>query len=93
MDNNGVIKKRLLRLTPLFAIAISLLALMVYEGVIERGGPDGWKYSLLGKFVKLLLVVIAFDVLLKLVFKQKLIWLWITESLVCLGFVYYWVIS
>jgi len=86
-------KTRLLRITPLFIISILIVLYVIYEVAVVRGGPDGWRYSLLGRIVTLLFITGLTDVILKIVFRQKIVWLWITEIVLCLGLLYYWIVT
>jgi hypothetical protein len=60
--------------------------------IFERGGPDEWRYPFLLRLLFFLVLIVVSDVILKR-FIEKNYWLWIIELIMCLGFLYYWIIS
>jgi hypothetical protein len=86
-------KKRFKRKTPFLLIAAMGAIVLLYEVIIERGGPDGWRYPLLLKFFGYWISVLLMDVLLKHWIKNKTYLIWLVECFLLLVIFYLWIIA
>lgn len=80
------------RITPFTIVcAVSVLG-MLYFLLAERNSPAEVRYTYLVLLLPLVLGLVIVDVLLRYVVKKQL-WLWITEIILLLAVVYFWIIS
>lgn len=87
-----MLKKWFTRTSPFVILAVVSAFILLYQTIFERGGPDGWKYPLLGKLFFLVVIIVAIDLILKRLIQKNYL-LWTIELLLCLGVVYYWIVT
>ncbi|MDQ6814389.1 MAG: hypothetical protein M3040_11670 [Bacteroidota bacterium] len=87
-----MIKKWFARTSPFLLLSIIIAFLFVYQLLFERGGSNEWAHPWLLKLLFLFFLSIILDLILKH-YISKNVWLWTIELLLCLGFIYYWIIS
>ena len=87
-----MLKKRLLRTTPFFIFYLLGMLWIMYELIFERGGAEGWAELAIYSILPLIVLLIIVDVVLKLLIKTSLVWIWVLEAFLSLGLVYYWIV-
>jgi hypothetical protein len=86
-------KKWYSRTTPFVLLALSGAIVLLYEVIVERGGPEGWRYPLLTKLFGYLVVIVLIDIALKIFIRMRTYVIWLIELLLLLIAFYGWVIS
>jgi len=87
-----MLKKRLFITTPFLIISILSLLWILYELIIERGGFEGWGLLTIYSILPFLIGIIIVDLVLKLLLKTAVKWMWLIEGFLLLGLVYYWIV-
>lgn len=86
-------KKWLTRTTPFVVIALFSAIVLLYQFITQGGGPDGWRYPFLLRLLFFILFIIAVDLILKYAIATKTFWIWVVEIFLCLGLLYYWIVT
>ena len=86
-----MIKKWFARTSPFVLLSVISAFLLLYQ-LIFAGGAKEWRHPLLAELLFLVVLFVVIDIVLKQ-FIQKNYWLWIIELLLCLGLIYYWIVT
>lgn len=87
-----MLKQRLLKTTP-FLILYAVGLLYILFEVVFNSGLERWGVVTIYSVLPFLLFTFLVDVILKIVLKTKLLWIWMIELTLLLGLVYYWIIT
>lgn len=90
---NKMIKKWFTRTTPFVIISVITSFIILYSLLVEKGGTEGFRLSLVLRLFFFLLAIILLDIVLKFYISKKTFLIWILETLLCLALVYYWIIT
>lgn len=85
-------KKWFTRTSPFLILSVPCAFLILFHLVFGNDGQFEWKRQFIFRLFYALLFLVVLDVLLKNLLNKNY-WLWITEIVLCLGFVYYWIVS
>lgn len=88
-----MIKKWFNRVTPFVMLSVVLLLLILYFLIIERRVSEGFGYWSVLRIIIFLATVIVIDLALKYLISRKNYLIWIIEMFLCLGLLYYWIVS
>lgn len=84
--------KGFFRTSPFLILSFCTAFILLYQLIFERGGPDEWRHPLLLTLLFFLILIVVSDLVLKH-FIKKNSWLWVIELFMCLGFIYYWIVT
>jgi len=89
MDVKRVIKNVTLFIILAFVVVIGAVYFLLTQG----SGPEGVGLVFVGSAIVFIGVMLLIDILLKRIFKLKLLWVWIVEVMLLLIVIYWWIVK